>query len=57
MYERDREENYPDIKEQLDLLYHDIKNGNLNNGTWISTIDLVKGNNPVPTDPLPKIEL
>lgn len=57
LYERNREEQYPEIKDQLDMLYHDIKNGNLNNGTWISTIDSVKENNPIPTDPLPKIEL
>jgi len=57
LYERNREEQYPEIKDQLDMLYHDIKNGNLNNGTWISTIDSVKENNPVPTDAPPKIDL
>jgi len=55
MYERDREENYPDIKEQLDLLYHDIKNGNLNSGEWITAIDAVKNKYPKPTNPEPEL--
>lgn len=33
---------YPPLREQLDMLYHDIKNGNLENGTWIQAIDDVK---------------
>ena len=55
LYERDREENYPDIKEQLDLLYHDIKNGNLNSGEWITAIDAVKNKYPKPTNPEPEL--
>jgi len=53
LYERNREEQYPKISEQLDMLYHDIKNGNLKNGTWIKTIEEVKNNNPKPTYPKP----
>lgn len=53
LYERTREEQYPTIKEQLDMLYHDIKDGKLNNGTWIKRIETVKENNPKPTYPKP----
>lgn len=47
-YERNREKQYPDIKEQLDNLYHDIKNNNLSDGEWIKSIDKVKSDNPKP---------
>ena len=30
------------------MLYHDIKNGQLENGTWIKTIDNVKDKYPKP---------
>ena len=30
------------------MLYHDIKNGNLENGTWIQTIDDIKNKYPKP---------
>lgn len=51
-YERLREKDFPQIKDQLDLLYHDIKNGNLNNGEWIKSIEKVKTDHPKPTTPL-----
>ena len=51
LYERNREKQYPKIKDQLDMLYHDLKSGNLNNGTWITAIDAVKENNPKPEGP------
>jgi len=53
LYERNREEQYPQIKDQLDMLYHDLKSGNLNNGTWITAIDAVKEKNPKPDAPEP----
>ena len=53
LYERNREEQYPQIKDQLDMLYHDLKSGNLNNGTWITAIDAVKERNPKPDAPEP----
>ena len=53
LYERNREEQYPEIKDQLDMLYHDLKSGNLNNGTWITAIDAVKEKNPKPDAPEP----
>ena len=53
LYERNREKQYPEIKDQLDMLYHDLKSGNLNNGTWITAIDAVKENNPKPEGPEP----
>ena len=50
LYERQREEQYPDVKFQLDMLYHDIKNNNLQNGSWIKSIEEVNQNkqNPPP---------
>ena len=53
LYERNREKQYPEIKDQLDMLYHDLKSGNLNNGAWINTIEAVKENNPKPEGPEP----
>lgn len=53
LYERNREKQYPEVKDQLDMLYHDLKSGNLNNGTWITAIDAVKKNNPKPEGPEP----
>ena len=42
-YQRDR--NYPDIGEQLDMLYWDKKNDTKN---WEDAIDKVKADNPKP---------
>ena len=51
-YERNREKQYPSVKDQLDALYHDLKSGNLNNGEWIKSIEKIKEHNPKPeTDP------
>ena len=55
LYERNREKEYPHIKDQLDMLYHDIKSGNLSNGSWIAAIDAVKENNPKPEGPEPEL--
>ena len=55
LYERNREKSYPDLKDQLDMIYHDLKSGNLNNGTWIAAIDAVKENNPKPEGPAPEL--
>ena len=55
LYERNREEQYPHVKDQLDMLYHDLKSGNLNNGTWIAAIDAVKEKNPKPGEPEPEL--
>jgi len=46
-YHRQRIENYPSIEVQLDMLYHDIKNNNIQNGKWISTIESIKNDYPV----------
>ncbi len=41
---------YPNYGEQLDLLYHDMKNGNLNtSGQWYVGITSVKTNIPKPS--------
>lgn len=55
LYERNREEQYPFLQDQLDMLYHDIKSGNLENGSWIASIDKVKQENPKPDAPPPTI--
>jgi hypothetical protein len=47
-YQRQRALEYPKIQEQLDMLYHDIKSGNLENGTWIEAIEEVKNTFPKP---------
>lgn len=47
-YSKKRGITYPEIKEQLDALYHDIVNGNLNaeNSTFVSMIKAVKDQYP-----------
>ena len=41
---------YPDFGKQLDLLYHDMKNGTLNtSGQWYVGITTVKTNIPKPS--------
>jgi len=55
LYERNREKDYPSVKDQLDMLYHDLKAGNLNNGTWMTAIETVKENNPKPEGPEPEL--
>jgi len=37
---------YGNIEDQLDMLYHDLKDGNLSAGAWVSHIDNVKTNIP-----------
>lgn len=43
-----RASEYPSVQQQLDMLYHDIKNGKLFNGTWIESIDFIKSKYPKP---------
>jgi len=46
----ERRKKYPEIGAQLDLLYHDIKNGTLNtSGQWYVGITSVKTNIPKPS--------
>ena len=46
-YQRDREPAYPEIKEQLDLLYHDMTSGKGDKtGEWYKAIKKVKDDNP-----------
>ena len=52
-WERNRQQEYPDLKDQLDMLYHDIKSGKINNGDWINTIELIKSRNPKPNNQAP----
>lgn len=54
LYEVKREKEYPEVREQLDMLYHDIKNNNLNNGTWIKTVEKIKQMYPKPQEPIPE---
>lgn len=45
-YKDKRRSNYPPIQEQLDMLYHDIKNNSLESGEWIKQISSIKSNYP-----------
>ena len=46
-YQRDRETAYPEIKEQLDLLYHDMTAGKGDKtGEWYKAVNKVKTDNP-----------
>lgn len=47
-YVKNRTDAYPSIQEQLGMLYHDIVNGNLENGTWMDAINAVKEQFPKP---------
>jgi len=53
-YKYDRENAYPEIKEQLDKLYHDIDGGLLGEdaktGSWYLAIKEVKDDNPKPSE-------
>tara|TARA_R100000149_G_C5862165_1_gene127836 strand:- start:75 stop:356 length:282 start_codon:yes stop_codon:yes gene_type:complete len=44
-YKKEREDAYPLIKDQLDMLYWDKKNGTT---TWVEAIDKVKSDYPKP---------
>jgi len=44
-YQRDREPLYASIKDQLDQLYWDKKNGT---NKWVEAIDKIKSDNPKP---------
>jgi len=44
-YQRDRENVYPSIQDQLDMQYWDKKNGTT---TWVDAVAKVKSDNPKP---------
>ena len=46
-YQRDRAKEYPEISEQLDMLYHDMTDGKGDKtGDWYKAIKKVKDDNP-----------
>ena len=47
-YQRQRVPEYGNWKDQLNLLYDDIKSGNLENGKWVQMIEEVKARHPKP---------
>ena len=47
-YKYDRISEYPDMGDQLDMLYHDIKDGKLDSGQWIKSIEEIKTKYPKP---------
>jgi hypothetical protein len=47
-YKELRKKEYPLIGDQLDMLYHDIKNGTLETGNWIQSVEFVKEKYPKP---------
>jgi hypothetical protein len=54
-YERDREKEYPELKDQLDMLFKDITSGKLEDGEWYQTIKSIKDKHPKPEDPTPDL--
>jgi len=50
-YKYAREIAYPELKEQLDKLYHDINNGTLDEtGDFFTALKTVKDDNPKPSE-------
>ena len=50
-YKYARENAYPELKEQLDKLYHDINNGTLDDtGEFFTALKTVKDDNPKPSE-------
>ena len=50
-YKYARETAYPELKEQLDKLYHDIDNGTLDEtGEFFTALKTVKDDNPKPSE-------
>ena len=48
-YQRDRAEQFPELTEQLDLLFHDFTAGKgTKTGNWYKAISKVKTDNPKP---------
>jgi hypothetical protein len=48
-FEKNRKDNYPQLGEQFDKLWHDINNGTLDNtGEFFTALKEVKDNNPKP---------
>lgn len=45
-YARLRSASYPDIRDQLDMLYHDIASGNIANGQFFTAITDIKTTYP-----------
>ena len=49
-YKKSRLESYPDIREQLDLLYHDMAaDKGDKTGDWFAAVKKVKDDNPKPS--------
>ena len=49
-YARDRQESYPALAEQLDMLYHDMTAGKGDKtGDWYKALKKVKDDNPKPS--------
>ena len=49
-YARDRQQSYPAIAEQLDMLYHDMTAGKGDKtGDWYKAVKKVKDDNPKPS--------
>jgi hypothetical protein len=55
-YSRKREEKYGDIGDQLDIIYNDIKSGNLENGKWVKHVESVKNAIPKPIELEPDVD-
>lgn len=55
LYARNREADYGDWKDQLNILYDDIKSGNLENGKWVQMVEAVKEKHPKPEGDPPEL--
>ena len=55
LYARNREVDYGDWKDQLNLLYDDIKSGNLENGKCVQMVEAVKEKHPKPEGDPPEL--
>ena len=48
-FQRDRASKFPELKEQLDLLFHDMTSGKgTKDGEWYKAVAKVKSDNPKP---------
>jgi hypothetical protein len=47
-YSRDRKKEYGSWEEQLNMIFDDLKSGNLETGSWVSMVESIKEKYPKP---------
>ena len=56
LYIRRRQEEYPNIRDQLDMLFKAMRSGEIPKATeWFDTIEQIKTNHPKPVDTARKV--